>query len=594
MLWRDVPEGTPVCFNGGVYTVTAAWSQVGGVTLDGKWTGRPDPDADVELPGEVFFDLESADADELFLRSDFVRLAGWARADGPVVTSPEIKALIEQLEAADQVTGHGILEFDLLALCHHYGVDWEVLAGKAKDTLLLSRLDSPPRARHGDKYDMNTTAARLNIPGKTADLRPLAREFGGFDEIPVDEPRYVDYLKGDVECTRLIGRALPMTPYAAREHRIQRLAGHISLNGFRVDVPLLRERIELGKGVKADALRCLRADYGLPGVGLSTKVGKAWWADLVKGAGWLGAPVTEKGALSMSATALADACPPAALEAVVGLMRTVTTVRTVYQTVADNLVCDRVHPRISMGQATGRWSVTKPGMTVFGKRGGRHVERDIFLPEDGESLTSCDLSQVDMRAIAGLCQDPAYMALFEPGRDVHTEIAIQVFGGPEFRSNAKEIGHGANYGLSANSLIRRGFDPVIVHAFYNGMEEAFPRRSQWREEIRAAGARGEFLDNGFGRMMRCEPDRAYTQAPALMGQGAARDLMCDALLRLPESFRSFLRPMIHDEILISCPDGIVEEVQGVLLECFTSVWRDVPILCDVSAPGKTWGIVSAK
>ena len=63
--------------------------------------------------------------------------------------------------------------------------------------------------------------------------------------------------------------------------------------------------------------------------------------------------------------------------------------RSVYQTAQDNLCPDgRVHPKIGFEQATGRWSVTKPGLTVFGKRGGRHVERDVFLPDPGEVLIS--------------------------------------------------------------------------------------------------------------------------------------------------------------------------------------------------------------
>jgi hypothetical protein len=133
-----------------------------------------------------------------------------------------------------------------------------------------------------------------------------------------------------------------------------------------------------------------------------------------------------------------------------------------------------------------------------------------------------------------------------------------------------------------------------VYAFFEGMAENFPVMFQWRDGIRAKGEAGELLDNGFGRMMRCDPYRAYTQAPALMGQGTARDLLCEALLRLPEHFRPYIRAMIHDEILVSVPEELAKELGQELVDAFTSEWRGVPILCDISKPGKNWGEVSAK
>jgi DNA polymerase-1 len=273
-------------------------------------------------------------------------------------------------------------------------------------------------------------------------------------------------------------------------------------------------------------------------------------------------------------------------------MATAWQVRTVYGTVEDCRVGDRVHPVVSMGQASGRWSVQRPGLTVFGKRGGRSRERDIFLPEDGHTLISCDLSQVDARAIAGHCQDPAYMAMFGPGKDIHTEIAVAVFGNPDMRQEAKAISHGYNYGLGPAKMIREGRDPKLVEMFFSEMERRFPVMIAWRDKLRTHAEKGELLDNGFGRKMRCDPERSYTQAPALMGQGTARDLICDALLRLPDYFRPFMRVMVHDELVCSVPEDRAEELSEVLHDAFTTVWKNVPILSELSGPGKNWGDLS--
>jgi DNA polymerase-1 len=141
-------------------------------------------------------------------------------------------------------------------------------------------------------------------------------------------------------------------------------------------------------------------------------------------------------------------------------------IRTVYGTVERCLVGDRVHPDITMFQASGRWSITEPGLTVMGKRGGKHVEREIFLPEPGHVIISADLSQVDARAVAAWCQDPAYLELFEPGRDSHTEIALAVWGDADRREEAKVLGHGYNYGMGMAKLAaedrQRGRSPASL------------------------------------------------------------------------------------------------------------------------------------
>jgi DNA polymerase I-like protein with 3'-5' exonuclease and polymerase domains len=100
--------------------------------------------------------------------------------------------------------------------------------------------------------------------------------------------------------------------------------------------------------------------------------------------------------------------------------------------------------------------------------------------------------------------------------------------------------------------------------------------------------------------MRCEPSRAYTVAPALMGQGGARDIMCESLLHLPPELHPFLRVMVHDEIVMSVPEEYATEIGQMVQEAMTWQWappgapRTVPILCDMNGPGTSWGAISAK
>lgn len=587
------------------------------------------PPAAAPGTGTVVIDLETGSADELFTytqRDDrgFVRLAGVLGPAGvPLITSgPE---LVPLLDAATEITGHNILGFDLIALARHCGADYARLAAKARDTELVARQADPPRSRESgtslDGYDLDHVATRLGLPGKTDDIGRLKRQHGGYDQIPLDDGDYQDYLRGDLRATAAVSAAMAARygpdPYIAREHKLAAIAGQMTLNGFSVDRELLTERLAAGETKKREALELLNAGWGLPltktvfrGRGkakaefqepvtspLATDAGRAWLAVQFEQYGIDNPPRTQKaGKLALGANdlkaLLADPRSDGRLRSMLKLMGIVTTTRTVYQTAYDCLSAEgRVHPGNSFRQASGRWSVTNPGLTVFGKRGGKHVERDIFLPDEGHVLLSFDLSQVDMRAMAGHSQDPAYMAIFQGDRDAHQEIADQV---GVSRQDAKAIGHGYNYGLGAKRMIEDGLDPAKVYRFIEGMEQRFPRLIAWREEIRERGKdAGEILDNGFGRRMRCDPSRAYTVAPALMGQGAARDIMGECLLRLPAEILPMLRVMVHDEIVISCPKDQWRDVIPVVKQAMTWEWRNIPIVCDM-ASGVSWGDASAK
>lgn len=584
----------------------------------------PDPAgqalAAFSVGGDVGFDVETGSAEELFTYGPgFVRIGGLINSDGETVTTPDIPALVEKINNADSVYGHNILGFDGLALAYWHGLDWEAFCAKATDTDPLSRAAFPPRSRvHGsvDAYDLNHVAERYGFEGKTDDLKRLKKIHGGYDRIPTDDHDYNAYLVGDVQASRHIRSVLPENDYTRREHKIAAMMGRMTLNGFKVDQELLHQRYDEGQAKKKAAEQELSDAYGLPlgktvmrGRGkakhgvfepakspLATTEGNAWVKKLWETYGVTDPPRTQEGHLSTKAEelrkiAVHPKCPPE-LKSVLGLMETITTTRTVYATAMKFLAADgRVHPFVSMRQASGRASITKPGMTVYGKHDGKHVERAVFIPDDGEVLITCDASQVDMRAIAGHCQDPAYMELFQPGRDAHQEIA-DLLG--ISRQDAKARGHGWNYGLGANAMIRDGADPKVVYAFVNGMKERFPRLIEWREQVREQGGRGELLDNGFGRMMRCDPNQAYTVAPALMGQGGARDLVCDALLRLPEAYWPYLRTFVHDEIVMSVPAERAEEIMTVVKDAFTTVWHKVPILADTTGPANDWGSASAK
>lgn len=610
--------------------VEAATQVENGLFASGPWAkayervevSEIDARGAVTLPeGVLALDVETASEEELWsCGPDFVRLIGYQTGDR-VTVSPDPWELAGQIARARLVIGHNVMAYDLVAYALHYGIDLVQMAdeGRVFDTKLAGILNSPPtpgmsQGQINREYSLDNMGARLLGATKTGDLKALAKEFGGFDRIPLDHAGYVKYLVGDVDLVARLARELKTSDYIRREHRVAAIAAQMRINGFRVDEAELATRVAANRAERARRLGDLAERYGLPTTKKdgkpsksphATAEGKAAIAQAFADLG-VTLPPTPNGEPGFGKVALAQVAEDFAdredVLALVELVGGLNGVRTVYETIAQYTINGRVHPEIGMFQASGRWSTTKPGLTVLGKRGGKYQEREVLLPEPGHVIISADLSQVDARALAALSQDPAYIAMFAPGLDLHKEVARRIWGDTTRRDDAKALGHGWNYGMGVNGLMRNAkVDEDTARRFDRGMREQFPRLVEWRDGVRAAGEVGEILDNGFGRPLRVDPSRSYTQAPALMGQGCARDLMMEGLLRLPREVHPMLRAVVHDEVILSVPADAVEDVERVVVDSLSFDWappgaeRSIRIEAGLGdRRGRNWGEVYAK
>lgn len=596
-------------------------------------TGEPSADL-------VTFDLETHDAEQLHRHGPgYVRIGATAEDAYPPVSYNGPGSTVPRQVAADirtgrVVTGHNIMAFDLPALVNEGAMTMTEIhdmaaAGRLADAMLMARYIDPPMARDKGvdekrKYDLGSLGAKLELGAKLTDVsKPLAAKYGGWGEIPIDPEdeddergmdaqHFIGYMVQDVELSRKLYRVLlaelggTMPDYLVREHQVAAIGAQMSVNGFKVDAELLAARIAEIEATKTKAMAYLHGQHGVP---LADAKGNAYKSPLATklgkeavGAALVALGVPEKALwrtptskdLQLSSDAMIHygreygQNRPELRKLCTAVYRIVSA-RSVYQTAADHTGPDgRVHPKVSFEQATGRWSVTRPGLTVFGKRNGRHVERAIFLPDPGEVLIAADLSQVDMRAVAGLSQDLAYIEMLK-AEDPHAEIAKLLFGDPGMREVAKPIGHGWNYGRGVKAISQANdLDPAIVRKFDESMYERFPRLVAWQGEVRALAESGQLLDNGWGRLMRADPHRAHTQGPALMGQGAARDIMMHGLLRLDRRILPMLRAQVHDEIVLSVPAAEADEIGQAVVDALSFEWRGVPITADVSKPGTDW------
>ena len=482
------------------------------------------------------------------------------------------------------LVGHGLLSTELEAL--HEATGWDVsdLAGRCHDLLLLARLNDPAPggSKSGElrrRYAVETLAARQQLPWS-------------------DDPRIQE------STLAVLAARYPMTDYGRREHRVMGILGRMRLTGFRVDEARLDALLASQADRRGDLIQRLAED-GLPLKAkdgsaardpLNTESGRAFLVDhfhklgIELGSKPSGEVDTSKEALTELADNLPEDHPARAFALLVMQAR---SGNTVLQQVKDSLRDGRVHPFVDAAQATGRFSITRPGLTVMHKKHGR----EVFLPEPGHVIVTADLAQIDARAIAAHCQDPAYLTLFDEGRDFHAEVAERVLGGVQHRSVAKVLNHATSYGAGPALIARTtGVSLDEARRFVSDMEEAYPRWAEWRRDTIERARAGDLLDNGFGRMVRANPDRITTTAVAMVGQSCARDLLVECLFRLDEvGLTPNLRMVVHDEVVLSIPEADVEDYRAVIGNCMTITWAPGDVMkrvathASVSEPALSWG-----
>ena len=589
---------------------------------------------------QVVFDLETWSADALYRRPDFMRLGGFIKdGKGTLTTSgDEIAAQV----ASGTPTGHNVCGFDLPVLARWHGLDLTALRGHVVDTYLLGLVNDPPPSGHkggvsrkerpAGYYGLDKTCLRYGLPHKTDDLKAMAKQYAatakkegrgkvdGYGEIPTDDPEFRGYLEGDLIASRaLAAKMTPLTPYAEREMVIGLATSQMQVNGFRVDVPEIRRALDEQDVRRRTNIQTLHDLTGMPLRGVnpvrSGDGNQAIERALIDaGIPSKNLPRTGKsGTLCTGREELTEFLDRvkkfagnrdvSKIQKIIELVVAVSSERTVYQTAEGSRVDDRVHPKVSPSQASGRWSVTNPGLTVYGKRNGRHVERRIFLPEEGHVLVAFDQAQADSRAVAAHSGDEGYLRIFREGLDIHGELAEQLFGDRKKREQVKPIGHGWNYGRGVRAISEAEDIPLsVVSEFDRGMRSKYAQVVGWQQHVREISTAGKLLDNGFGRKLRSEPQFAFTQAPALVGQGTTRDIMGEWIVRLPTEFWKFLRTIVHDELVFSLPIADVEEMSRIIVAAGSFDLADAtngrlsscPVLADESKQGLNWAMCYEK
>ena len=260
--------------------------------------------------------------------------------------------------------------------------------------------------------------------------------------------------------------------------------------------------------------------------------------------------------------------------------------------------------------ATGRLSSTDPNLQNIPTRTelGKQI-RKLFKAEDGKVFIDADYSQIELRVLAHMANDPIMIEAFKEHNDIHKICASQVFGVPlnevtkEMRSHAKAVNFGIVYGISDFGLaeqlkIKRKDAKQYIDSYlekYCGIQEFMEKEIEYAKQngfVETIYHRRRYIPeiNSNNYMVRKFGDRAAMNAPV---QGTAADIMKIAMVKVynelkQKNLKSKIVLQIHDELIIEALESEQEEVKNILKNCMeNAVELNVPL--DVEAEiGKTW------
>ena len=293
--------------------------------------------------------------------------------------------------------------------------------------------------------------------------------------------------------------------------------------------------------------------------------------------------------------------------------RELTKLKSTYVDALPTLVDEecRLHTRFNQAvAATGRLSSANPNLQNIPVRTelGQRI-RQAFVADPGHQLVAADYSQVELRILAHIAEEPALIESFRRGEDIHRAMAATVLGvAPELvtaeqRRAAKTINFGIMYGMSAFGLaqalgISRGEAESFIRAYLDRYEGV----RRYREETLRRAAEEGRVETLYGRL-RYLPDigsknrnlRENAERMAINAriQGTAADIMKIAMIRLhrrlaEEHPDARLLLTVHDELVLEVPDGEVEAVGALAkAEMEGVIELRAPLVVDLGV-GRTW------
>ncbi len=266
-------------------------------------------------------------------------------------------------------------------------------------------------------------------------------------------------------------------------------------------------------------------------------------------------------------------------------------------------VTGRLHPRFKqLGAATGRCSCEGPNLQSI--QGGDRF-RGAFSAPNGRMMVTADYSGCELRILAELSKDPAFLRVFQEGGDLHSLVASSMFGkqvskteNPDLRSRAKAINFGLCYGMGAAGLARQISSSVeeaedLLDRYFS----EYPKVKQWLDMSADVAIGRGYCETMAGRRLYLDdmgdPERRQQiirQAKNMPIQGTSADITKLAMARVARALRSrgkdaFLVNCVHDELVVETSESDADEVARLVRKEMVSAGevflKEVPTVVDV-------------
>lgn len=523
-----------------------------------------------------------------------------------------VAALGPVLAAPDALKVGQNLKFDEWILTRH---DLP-LAGPRFDTMLASYVLDPGRMSHGlDDLVAGFLGHRM---------MPYAELFEPGDRqkdiLGADPDRLALYAAEDADFTlRLYEKLAPAllsaegleSLFRDLEMPLSRVLFRMERHGIALDLPFLTD---LRQGFEEELARLEKRAHELAGMEFNLQSPKQLSTILFEKLELKPIKKTATG-WSTDVTVLTALASEHDLPATVLEHRQVAKLQGTYVEALPRLVqpgTNLIHTSYNQAvAATGRLSSSDPNLQNIPVRTelGRRIRR-AFVPRDESHIfLSADYSQVELRLLAHLAEDPGLLAAFADGADVHRRTAALINGVTEdqvtgeMRSAAKAINFGVIYGMGARALSRQiGVKVKEASAFIEAYFATYPGVRSFIETTRERARREGFVTTLLGRR-RLLPDinsennriRSFQERVAVNTpiQGTAADLIKLAMLRVQadldeRDLAALLLLQVHDELVLEVPADEVPEVTELVREGMEGVYDlAVPLVVDIHT-GADW------
>ncbi len=271
----------------------------------------------------------------------------------------------------------------------------------------------------------------------------------------------------------------------------------------------------------------------------------------------------------------------------------------------------RVHTNYAQAVAvTGRLSSNEPNLQNIPIRTpeGRRV-REAFVAPEGCKIVSADYSQIELRIMVHISEDPGLLKAFQEGQDVHRATASEVFGialdevSSEQRRYAKTINFGLIYGMGAFGLASAlGIEQKAAKDYIDRYFTRFAGVKRYMDETKARAAERGYVETLFGRRIylpeirggngqrRAGAERQAINAPM---QGTAADLIKLAMLAVQAELdsagkRTVIVMQVHDELVFEVPSDELDWMRAEVPRLMAGVAQlKVPLLAEVGV-GTNW------